>query len=206
MFLHSGRYHTGLLRAHGFPTIHSTTGRVRYKDTTCHYCRPRRLLRHPAIPPSRCFTMPPKRRAEAIDLTDDSPSYSPSQGHAHASSSQHPSSSHGYAHSQSSPTARAPKQPRTATYNRAASGASQQDPVYIDDDDEEDASATQGMSEQEYGWTLYGVMHGKIVGVRFYNGYATVGEMVVVRREPNNQYDRESFTHGVIARTFAYMR
>jgi SWI/SNF-related matrix-associated actin-dependent regulator of chromatin subfamily A3 len=41
---------------------------------------------------------------------------------------------------------------------------------------------------------LYGVMHGKIVGVRYYNGYATVGEMVVVRREPNNQYDRESST------------
>jgi SWI/SNF-related matrix-associated actin-dependent regulator of chromatin subfamily A3 len=134
--------------------------------------------------------MPPKRPVEAIDLTDDSPFYS-SQPYTHASSSQHPLSSQGYAHSQShsSPVGRAPKQPRTAAYNRTPSGASQQDPVYIDDDDEEDASASQGMNEQEYAWTLYGNLHGKIVGVRYYNGYATVGEMVVVRREPHNQYD-----------------
>jgi SWI/SNF-related matrix-associated actin-dependent regulator of chromatin subfamily A3 len=134
--------------------------------------------------------MPPKRRAETIDLTEDSPFYS-SQQHTHASSSHHPSSSQGYAHSQShsSPSGRAPKQPRTTAYNRTPSGASQQDPVYIDDDDEEDASASQGMNEQEYSWTLYGNLHGKIVGVRYYNGYATVGEMVVVRREPHNQYD-----------------
>jgi len=133
--------------------------------------------------------MPPKRHIEAIDLTDDSPFYSSSQAHAHASSSQ------GYAHSQSqsqlhsSPHGRAPKQARTSTYSRASSGASQQDPVCIHDDDEEDVSATQGINEQEYTWTLYGNMHAKIVGVRYYNGYATVGEMVVPRREPQNQYD-----------------
>jgi SWI/SNF-related matrix-associated actin-dependent regulator of chromatin subfamily A3 len=103
---------------------------------------------------------PPKRAAEAIDLTDDT-----------------------------STRGRAPKQQRTA-YNSTQSGASQQDAVYIDDDDEEeDMSATQGMSEQLYSWTLYGTMHGKIVGVRYYTGYATEGEMVVVRREPHNAYD-----------------
>jgi SWI/SNF-related matrix-associated actin-dependent regulator of chromatin subfamily A3 len=63
--------------------------------------------------------------------------------------------------------------------------------VYVDDDEEEDVSATQGTTDQEYSYTLYGVMHSKIVGCRFYNGYATVGEMVVARREPHNQYDRE---------------
>lgn len=30
---------------------------------------------------------------------------------------------------------------------------------------------------------------GKIVGVRYYNGFATAGEMVVLRREPSNPYD-----------------
>jgi SWI/SNF-related matrix-associated actin-dependent regulator of chromatin subfamily A3 len=132
-----------------------------------------------------------KRRAEIIDLTDDNSAYA-SQPYADASSSQghgHASSSQGYAQSsQSSPYGRAPKQPRTATSHRSLSGASQHDAVYIDDD-EEDVSATQGMSEQEYTWTLYGVMHEKIVGVRYYSGYATIGEMVVVRREPNNAYD-----------------
>jgi SWI/SNF-related matrix-associated actin-dependent regulator of chromatin subfamily A3 len=122
---------------------------------------------------------PKKRPAESIDLTDDSPFYS-SQPNANASSSQ------GYAQSaQSSPHGRAPKQARTA------SGAPQ-DPVYVDDDDEEDVSATQGFTEHEYSWTLYGIMHGKVVGCRYYNGYATVGEMVVVRREPNNAYDSRS--------------
>ncbi|KAH7402017.1 SNF2 family N-terminal domain-containing protein [Phaeosphaeria sp. MPI-PUGE-AT-0046c] len=120
-----------------------------------------------------------KRSFEPLDYTENSP-YSSFQ---HASSSQ------------SSPLGRAPKQPRTtssATVNRTPSGASQQDPVYIDSDDEEDVMATQGFTEQEYSWMLYGVMHGKIVGVRYYNGYATVGEMVVVRREPTNQYDRNA--------------
>lgn len=66
------------------------------------------------------------------------------------------------------------------------------------DDDEDDASqnapeSTQGYSEDEYTYGLYGVMHSKIVGIRYYNGYATVGEMVVCRREPHNQYDRKSW-------------
>lgn len=33
------------------------------------------------------------------------------------------------------------------------------------------------------------MLQNKIVGVRFYNGYATVGEMVVCRREPQNRFD-----------------
>jgi hypothetical protein len=132
-------------------------------------------------------TMAPKKRPiETIDLTDDSPFYS-SQPQAHGSSSQ------GYAQSsQSSPNSRAHKQPRTTASRRTPSGASQHDPVYVDveeDEDEEDVSATQGFTEQEYSWTLYGVMYGKIVGCRYYSGYATVGEMVIVRREPNNAYD-----------------
>ncbi|KAK5660361.1 hypothetical protein OQA88_12902 [Cercophora sp. LCS_1] len=36
---------------------------------------------------------------------------------------------------------------------------------------------------------LYGSFDGKIVGVRYYNGFATAGEIVVLRREPSNQYD-----------------
>jgi SWI/SNF-related matrix-associated actin-dependent regulator of chromatin subfamily A3 len=132
--------------------------------------------------PFNALKMPPqKRHWEAIDLTEEeSPFYS----------SQRASTSQGYAQSsQSSPDGRAPKQSRTLAPSRTASGASQQDPVYIDDDEEEDVSATQGFTEQEYSWMLYGQMHAKIVGVRYYDGYATVGEMVVVRREPSNPYD-----------------
>ncbi|CAM1511353.1 Fc.00g088660.m01.CDS01 [Cosmosporella sp. VM-42] len=36
---------------------------------------------------------------------------------------------------------------------------------------------------------LYGTFAGKIVGVRYYRGYASPGEIVLCRREPQNQYD-----------------
>ncbi|KAK0621623.1 SNF2 family N-terminal domain-containing protein [Bombardia bombarda] len=36
---------------------------------------------------------------------------------------------------------------------------------------------------------LYGSLDGKIVGVRYYSGVATVGELVICHREPSNQYD-----------------
>ncbi|RMZ83673.1 hypothetical protein DV738_g1016, partial [Chaetothyriales sp. CBS 135597] len=36
---------------------------------------------------------------------------------------------------------------------------------------------------------LYGVLHTKIVGCRYYTGQATVGEYVKVRREPDNPFD-----------------
>ncbi|OLN88164.1 Helicase-like transcription factor [Colletotrichum chlorophyti] len=36
---------------------------------------------------------------------------------------------------------------------------------------------------------LYGTLDNKIVGVRYYNGYAAPGEVVICLREPNNQYD-----------------
>lgn len=33
---------------------------------------------------------------------------------------------------------------------------------------------------------------GKIVGIQYYDGYASRGESVLVKREPNNQYDRNA--------------
>ncbi|KAI8935986.1 hypothetical protein NX059_007489 [Plenodomus lindquistii] len=116
--------------------------------------------------------MAPKRRIETIDLSHDAP---PS----------HNTSSH-----------RTPKQPRT-TYHQPP-GTSPANAVVLDDDDsddnDDDASqealgSAQGYNEQQYDYVLYGSLNNKIVGVRFYNGYATTGEMVVCRREPHNSYD-----------------
>ncbi|KAK0666119.1 putative DNA repair and recombination protein RAD5B [Cercophora samala] len=39
---------------------------------------------------------------------------------------------------------------------------------------------------------LYGSLASKIVGVRYYNGVVTIGEVVVSRREPSNQYDENA--------------
>ncbi|EMD62149.1 hypothetical protein COCSADRAFT_192184 [Bipolaris sorokiniana ND90Pr] len=49
--------------------------------------------------------------------------------------------------------------------------------------------AIQGHSQEHYNYLLYGALDDNILGVRYYNGYATEGETVVLRREPQNQYD-----------------
>lgn len=139
--------------------------------------------------------MPPRKRQYGALGSESSPFNSP----------QHRSSSQGYAHSSPSQQhARAPKQPRTASNAhpaRSATGLSQHDALVIDsgddDDDNDDSSqevsdSTQGYNEQQYSYSLYGMLHNKIVGVRYYSGYATIGEMVVCRREPHNQYDRNA--------------
>ncbi|KAK0715646.1 RAD5-like protein [Lasiosphaeris hirsuta] len=38
-------------------------------------------------------------------------------------------------------------------------------------------------------WEFYGTLDGKVVGIRYYNGVATAGELVMCRREPSNPYD-----------------
>ncbi|KAK3046359.1 hypothetical protein LTS18_013386, partial [Coniosporium uncinatum] len=46
--------------------------------------------------------------------------------------------------------------------------------------------------ELSYLQLLAGTLQTKVVGVRYYNGYASIGEMVVLNREPHNQYDRNA--------------
>lgn len=46
--------------------------------------------------------------------------------------------------------------------------------------------------DEGFGWVNMGVINGKIVGIRYYNGYATPGEQVMVKREPSNQYDKNA--------------
>ena len=111
-----------------------------------------------------------KRIAEAIDLTgDEEPTFH---------------------------NPRTPKQPRTSygahPWSRSTPGSSQADPLFIDDDEDgsqEVADSTQAYNDAQYGYVYYGTMSTKIVGCRYYNGYATVGEMAIARREPHNQYD-----------------
>ncbi|KUJ16374.1 putative SWI/SNF-related matrix-associated actin-dependent regulator of chromatin subfamily A member 3-like 1 [Mollisia scopiformis] len=43
--------------------------------------------------------------------------------------------------------------------------------------------------DEGFGWDCVGVIEDKIVGVRYYNGLATPGEQVMIRREPGNPYD-----------------
>lgn len=61
-----------------------------------------------------------------------------------------------------------------------------------DDDDEghegdELAPGSQNQDDGSSSYTHIGTLQTKIVGCRFYNGYAFPGEFVLVLREPNNQ-------------------
>ncbi|KAI9727211.1 MAG: hypothetical protein M1834_008471 [Cirrosporium novae-zelandiae] len=131
-----------------------------------------------------------KRRIDVIDLTedDDEPVFS--------------SQSRKYARL-SSPTQSSPPRSQGRTLNsnlnlsqRSTSGSSQplsQNDGWSNYDEEHNldiVDLTQGFDDDTYnGYELYGSMDTKIVGVRYYRGYATVGEFVIIRREPANPYD-----------------
>lgn len=56
------------------------------------------------------------------------------------------------------------------------------------DEEEEVIDLTQDVDEG-FGWLCLGAIDGKVVGIRYYNGFATMGEQVMIRREPGNPYD-----------------
>ena len=142
--------------------------------------------------------MAPRKRS-----ADDSGNH---YGNASQFSSQHPNPSSGsfedYMQSRTTPSqgysqsqngssqGRPSKQARTSS-GHTATGSSQADPVLIDDDEEESDDNVVDPRERELQYQIYGSMTSKIVGVRYYRGYADVGEFILVRREPQNQYDRE---------------
>ncbi|PKX96855.1 putative SNF2 family helicase [Aspergillus novofumigatus IBT 16806] len=62
------------------------------------------------------------------------------------------------------------------------------------EDDAEAEDLVQGSQDDSsyVSFMHYGSLRTKIVGVRYYNGYATVGEHVLLQREPSNPYDRNA--------------
>ncbi|KAF4556886.1 SNF2 family N-terminal domain-containing protein 8 [Elsinoe fawcettii] len=89
----------------------------------------------------------------------------------------------------------APKAPRSSQQNAPRSSlASQASFDSVDDENHgnELIPSTQGVSAETEYYELYGVHPAKVVGIRYYNGYANAGETVILRREPENQYDRNA--------------
>ncbi|PYI15303.1 hypothetical protein BO99DRAFT_484618 [Aspergillus violaceofuscus CBS 115571] len=74
------------------------------------------------------------------------------------------------------------------------SQASQSFPGNEEDDDAQAADLVQSSQGVEESGSLlhYGDLNTKIVGVRYYRGHATIGEHVIIKREPSNQYDRNA--------------
>ena len=56
------------------------------------------------------------------------------------------------------------------------------------DEEDEIVDLSQDVDEGN-DWVCVGAIDGKIVGIRYYDGYATMGEQVMIRREPGNPYD-----------------
>ncbi|KAH7132502.1 SNF2 family N-terminal domain-containing protein [Dendryphion nanum] len=86
---------------------------------------------------------------------------------------------------------------KKARIANSMAGSSRDTPMLIDDDDDDDDD--EGLEENpvdphehEYHFVLYGTMPTKIVGLRYYQGYADVGEKLIVQREPHNQYDKNA--------------
>ena len=73
--------------------------------------------------------------------------------------------------------------------------------VISDDDDTNELIHNSQDSGLDDGFDLYGTLQTKIVGVRYYNGYATMGEHVLIKREPGNQYDENAIRIDTVQRT-----
>lgn len=129
----------------------------------------------------------PRQKKRAIEVVDST------QGESSraAKSPRFPSSVNAPGSSQSSiayshlPSSSAPVPSSSA----GGQGSSWQNPVNLEDGDDVEPS-TQALTQSDEPssrFELYGAFDGKIVGVRYYSGMATAGEVVVCRREPSNQ-------------------
>ena len=150
-----------------------------------------------------------KRKIETIDLTEDDDDLPPSQPAKYARPNIPSSSSRTTPHqsrtqhvyptppfsSQPSSSQRSSHDLTSTTHSEAErerwlAPASTQE---VDADVRREIDLTQDFDDDVYAnYQLYGIFPSKIVGLRFYNGTATVGEYVKVRREPGNPYDRNA--------------
>lgn len=73
--------------------------------------------------------------------------------------------------------------------NRSLNSSSQNARDVWLDNNEENEIIDLSQVDEGFGWTCVGAIDGKIVGIRYYDGYATAGEQVMVKREPGNPYD-----------------
>ncbi len=76
----------------------------------------------------------------------------------------------------------------SATQPRPSQSLTRPDAWREADEEDEILDLSQDVDEGN-GWVCVGAIDGKIVGIRYFDGYATMGEQVMIRREPGNPYD-----------------
>lgn len=131
------------------------------------------------MPPSR------KRKIDTVDLTNDSDEENvalshEAQKHNASAYATPPASSQPLSSSQPARQSQSERDAWSATQQHQLEADIARDIDLTKDEDDEDAYENR---------QLYGILNTSIVGVRFYKGDATVGEYVMVRREPVNPYD-----------------
>ena len=93
----------------------------------------------------------------------------------------------------------------SSSQNRYTTQGQSSQPINIVDEDEEDADELVVWSQDDGSmnetFERYGTLPTKIVGIRYYDGTATVGEHVLIRREPSNPYDRNAIRVDNVQRT-----
>ena len=150
-----------------------------------------------------------KRKREVVDLTDDNSEprsttktsrTSSTRTPSHSQSSVGPSSTAAGGRtfartpswtqpspsSQRSRTAQIPPWTPPQQHSQAERDAWLQEE---DNDIFEDVASSQTTPVTHEQYQKYGSLDTKIVGVRFYTGFATVGERITIKREPSNPYD-----------------
>ena len=70
-----------------------------------------------------------------------------------------------------------------------------------EDDVDEIIGSTQAAAAETEELFKYGDMPAKVVGVQYYRGYASAGEQVVLRRDPNDPYDSNAIRVDNVANT-----
>ena len=119
-----------------------------------------------------------KRKVEVVDLTGDDENS--------------PLSHNKVAKRDAGPARGLPTPPASSqrVSSKNTSSQNEGDDQLDDDDLRRNIRQTNDVDDEVYeNYELYGILDTKIVGVRYYNGRATTGEYVMVRREPRHQYD-----------------
>lgn len=143
-----------------------------------------------------------RKREEVVDLTGDSetrsapktprtsstraPSHSESSTAGNRSLARTPSWTQPSPSSQRSRTARVPPWTPPQQHSQAERDAWLQEE---DSDIFENVESSQSAPVAHDQYQKCGSLDTKIVGVRFYTGFATVGERITIKREPSNPYD-----------------
>ncbi|KAI4745354.1 SNF2 family DNA-dependent ATPase domain-containing protein [Aureobasidium sp. EXF-12298] len=139
-----------------------------------------------------------KRKREVVDLTEDETRSTPKTSRtsstrtpSHSQRSSGPSSAAGKERSFArTPSWTQPTQVPPWTPPQQHSQAERD--AWLQEEDNEifenvDSSQSAPVAHEQY--QKYGSLDTKIVGVRFYTGFATVGERITIKREPTDPYD-----------------